>query len=199
MRKIGPWLALLLLMWCQPARAQSRLFLSGNVFADSQRLSGDAASTLDATEAGGGGGVGFLVAERWDVRAEVGMGATTTLMRPLLPPVQSFQSRTRTRIAATSVLVGFRPVSLPRVQVALLGGVSFLHVRTQIDSIPSGLVVNPHTEIDNVAAPTIGAEVPITLSRHVSVVPEVRAHAFTLSNGTGGFAVRPGVAIRWSK
>lgn len=200
MRKIETLSALLLwlLVLSHPARAQSGLFLSGNVFADAQRLSGDSASTLDATKVGGGGGVGLLVAERWDVRAEVEMGAKTTLTRPLLPPVQSFQSRTRTRIAATSVVVGFRPVSRPRLQVTVLGGISFLHVRTQLDSIPSGLVVSPHTHIDNVAGPTIGAEVPIMLFRHVSVVPEARAHAFTLSNGTGGFAIRPGIGIRWS-
>jgi len=198
MRKIGSWSVLLLVLLCAPARAQSRLFLSADAFADTRLFSGDATSTLDARTFGGGGGVGALVTDRWDVRAEIEAGAVTTLTRLLVPPVTSFQSRTRTRIAATSALVGFRPVSRPRVQVTVLGGVSFLHVRTQVDSIPSGLVVDPHTQIDNVAVPTIGAEVPIMLFRHLSVVPGLRAHTFTLSDGTGGFAIRPGVGIRWS-
>ena len=203
MRKICSCVAslLLVLTLSQPALAQSRLFFSGDVFADSKWFSGDSTtSTLDATRVGGGGNVGLLVTERWDVRAEVETGGTTTITRPLLPPVTSFQARTRNRITATSALVGFHPVSRPRVAFTVLAGISFLHVTTRFDSIPSGLVVVPHTDTDNVAAPTVGAEVPITLFRHVSVVPALRAHAFTLSkDGRGGFAIRPGVAIRWSR
>ena len=83
--------------------------------------------------------------------------------------------------------------------IILIGGVSFLHVTTQFDSVPSGLVVSPHTDENYVAAPTVGAEVPIVLSRHLSVVPELRIHAFTLGKDQrGGFAIRPGVAVRWS-
>jgi hypothetical protein len=196
-QKICFWLALLLLLG-QPARAQSRVFLSADMFADAQHFSGDAVSTLNARTIGWGGSVGALVTEHWDVRTEFERGDTTTLMRPLLPPVTSFQARTRTRIAAASLLAGFHPVSRSRVQVTVLGGVSFLHVTTQLDSIPPGLVVDPHTQIDNVAAPTIGAEVALVLFRHLSVVPELRAHAFKLSERPGGFAIRPGVGIRWS-
>lgn len=193
-------LALLLVVPSKPALAQSRVFFSGDVFADVKRFSGDSTvSTLDATSVGGGGSVGLLVAERWDIRGEVEVGGTTTITRPLLPPVTAFQSRTRDRITAISALVGFRPVSRPRVGFTVLAGISFLHVTTQFDSIPSGLVVSPHTDINNVAAPTLGVEVPITLFRHFSVVPELRVHAFTLGkDGTGGFAIRPGVVIRWS-
>ena len=198
MRKIGIWLASLLFMLSEPALAQTRVFLSGDVFADAKRFSGDTALRRNATSIGGGGNVGLLVTERWDVRAEVGVGDTTTTTRPLLPPITTFQARTRSRITASSALVGFHPVSGPRVQFIVLAGLSFLHVKTQFDSIPSGLVIK-HTEIDNVAAPTIGAEVPITLFRHVSVVFGLRAHAFTLSKDkAGGFAIRPGFGIRWS-
>ena len=198
MRKICSCVAslLLVLTLTQPALAQSRVFVSGDVFADSKWFSGDSAVTLDATSVGGGGGVGLLVTERWDIRAEVEAGSATTTTRQLLPPVTAFRARTRNRITATSALVGFHPVSRPRVGFIVLAGISFLHVTTRFDSIPS----SPHTEIDNVAVPTVGAEVPITLFRHVSVVPELRAHAFTLSrDGRGGFAIRPGVGIRWSR
>ena len=199
MRKICSCVALLLLVLSQPALAQSRIFVSGDVFADSKWFSGDSTLTLDATSVGGGGSVGLLVTERWDIRAEVEAGGTTTITRQLLPSVTAFQSRTRNRMTATSALAGFHPVSRPRVGLTVLGGISFLHVTTRFDSIPSGLVVVPHTEIDNVAAATVGAEVPITLFRNLSVVPGLRAHAFTLGRDRmGAFALRPGVAIRWT-
>lgn len=185
MRNIGFCLAVLLLLPGPAARAQSRVFVSGDVFADARHFSGDAASTLDATTIGSGGGVGVVVNDRWDLRTEVGMGATTTVMRPLVPSIAAFQLRTRTRITATSLLVGFYPVFRPRVRLTVLGGMSFLRVRTQLDSIPSGLVVAPGTRIDNVAGPVIGAEIPIRLFWRISVVPEVRAHAFTLERGAG--------------
>ena len=78
-------------------------------------------------------------------------------------------------------------------QLTVLGGISFLHVKTQADSIPSGLVVVPRAQIDNVAGPTIGAEVPILLFSRLALVPELRPHAFTLGrDASGGFAIRPG-------
>jgi hypothetical protein len=83
------------------------------------------------------------------------------------------------------------------VRFTVLGGISFLHVKTDINSIPSGLVA-AHTNIDNVASPTLGAELPIMLGSHVAVVPALRVFAFALRTGdTKGFAIRPGVAVRW--
>jgi len=190
---------LLLFLLAQPARAQSRLFVSGDVFADQHRLSGDSAATRGTTEVGWGGGVGLLVTERWDLRTEVGVGDTTTRTQPLLPSVAAFQARTRSRIAATSVLVGFHAASGGRLQLTVLGGLSLLHVKTTIDSIPAGVVIAPRTRIDNVAAPTVGVEIPIVLFQNFSVVPGLRVHAFSLSTGgAGGFAIRPGIGIRWS-
>jgi hypothetical protein len=128
----------------------------------------------------------------------VGIGSTTTVTQPLLPTVTAFQARTRNRITAYSALVGFSPAATSAVRFTVLGGVSFLHVKTDIDSIPTGLLVVPHTNIDNVASPTVGAEVPIMLGSHVAVVPALRVLAFALRTGdTKGFAIRPGVAVRW--
>lgn len=198
MRKISS-LALLLLALSGPALAQSHVFVSGDVFADHKRLSGNSTdSTLTATHAGGGAGVGYQGSDRWDVRGEVEVGGTTTIMKAILPTVTAFQTRTRNQITAVSALAGFSPGAGSRVRFTVLGGISFLHVKTQFDSIPSGLVVVPHTDIDNVVSPTVGVEVPIMLGSHFSVVPALRVNAFTLrTNGTSGFAIRPGVAIRW--
>jgi hypothetical protein len=187
---------LLLLALGKPTLAQ--VFVSGDVFADHKRFSGNSTdSTLNITRAGGGGGVGFQASDRWDVRGEIEFGSTTTNTEPLLPPVTAFQSRTRNRIAAYSGLVGFTPTGASTVRFTVLGGISFLHVKTDIDSTPAGLVPT-HTNIDNVASPTLGAEVPIMLGSHVAVVPSLRVHAFVLrTEDTNGFAIRPGVAVRW--
>jgi hypothetical protein len=190
------WLVLLLFALDKPALAQ--VFVSGDVFADHKRLSGNSSdSTLNITRAGGGAGVGFQASDRWDVRGEIEFGGTTTNTEPLLPPVTAFQSRTRNRIAAYSGLVGFTATGASTVRFTVLGGISFLHVNTDIDSTPAGLL-DVHTNIDNVASPTVGAEVPIMLGSHVALVPSLRVHAFVLrTQDTNGFAIRPGVAVRW--
>jgi hypothetical protein len=194
-------LALLLLALSDRAWGQSSIFVSGDVFADHKRFSGNSTeSTLDVTRAGGGGGVGVQVSDRWDVRGEVGVGSTTTVTQPLLPTITAFQSRTRNRITAYSALVGYSPAPTSAVGFTVLGGISFLHVKTDIDSIPAGLLVVPHTNIDNVASPTVGVEVPVMLGSHVAVVPALRVHAFVLrTDDTNGFAIRPGVAVRWMR
>ena len=191
--------ALLLLALTEPALAQTRIFVSGDAFADHKRFSGNSTeSTLDVTRAGGGGGVGAQVSDRWDVRGEVQVGSTTTITQALLPPVTAFQSRSRNRITAYSALVGFSPAVTSRVRFTVLGGVSFLHVKTEVDSIPAGLVIVQRTSIDNVASPTVGVEVPIMIGSNFAVVPALRVHSFELrTDGTNGFAIRPGVAVRW--
>jgi len=62
--------------------------------------------------------------------------------------------------------------------------------------VPIALVIRPVTLIDNVPAATVGVETAIDLTHHFAVVPELRAHVFSLSSGaTSGFAIRPGVAV----
>jgi len=193
-----PTLALLLLALSEPALAQSGVFVSGDVFADHKRFSGNSTdSTLNVTRAGGGGGVGYQVSDRWDVRSEVEVGGTTTITEALIPDVIAFQSRTRNQISAVTALAGFSLGTGSRVRLTVLGGISFLRVKTEFDSIPSGLVVVPRTDIDNVVSPTVGVEIPLVLGAHFSVVPALRVSAFALrTNGITGFALRPGIAVR---
>ena len=193
-----PSLALLLLALSEPALAQSGVFVSGDIFADHKRFSGNSTdSTLNVTRAGGGGGIGYQVSDRWDVRSEVEVGGTTTVTEELIPSVTTFKSRTRNQITAVTALAGFSPGTGSRVRLTVLGGISFLRVKTEFDSVPSGLVVVPHTDIDNVVSPTVGVEIPLMLGAHFSVVPALRVSAFNLrTNGINGFALRPGVAVR---
>lgn len=192
---------LVLLVLSVTARAQAQVFVSGDVFADHKRFSGSSTdSALDVTRGGGGAAVGVQASERWDVRGEVELGSTTTITQQLLPQVTAFHSRTRNRITAYSALVGFTPTGASAVRFTVLGGVSFLHVKTEVDSIPPGLVIVQRTSIDNVASPTVGVEVPIMLGSNFALVPALRVHAFELHvDGSTGFAIRPGVAVRWMR
>ena len=87
----------------------------------------------------------------------------------------------------------------------MLGGLSFLHVRrgfTTIRTPPAAapaLVVRPYTLLDNVAAATVDGDFVIGLTSHLSLVPKVRVHAFSLSSGgPSGFVIRPAIGARWT-
>jgi hypothetical protein len=140
----------------------------------------------------------------------------------ILPPVFSFQSSTTNRFIATSVMLGFRPATSGRVHPEFLGGLTFVHFARTFDTIgptplDSGLVrflttpelsavytqvqtlvVRPQKAVDNVPAATVGFNLALDLTRHFALVPEVRAHAFSLnSGGPSAFVLRPGLAVRW--
>jgi len=214
-----------------PALSQSRVFVTGGIFADVRRFSGDAVvNTLDSTTIAAGGRVGVFLSERWviDAGADVSRSATITRSIPLGfvvpppiaigvdPPPTTFQLRTTNRFLAMSVLVGFRPARSGRVHPGFLGGITFMHVTRTFDSagpvplaafaaastvqpIRSALGLGPHTLVDNVPAATVGFEVGLDFTRHLAVVPELRAHAVSLSNGgPTGFVFRPGVGARWT-
>jgi len=141
----------------------------------------------------------------------------------ILPPVFSFESRTTNRLIATSVMLGFRPATTRRVHPEFLGGLTFVHfTRTFDTSGPTPLasavlstgattslsqvsyiiapapVVRPQKMVDNVPAATVGFNLALDLTRHLALVPEVRAHTFSLNGGSpSAFVLRPGLAVRW--
>ena len=142
----------------------------------------------------------------------------------IVPPVFSFQSRTSNRLLATSVMLGFRPATTGRVHPEFLGGLTFVHFTRTFDTtgpvplasvltltggvattalseltyVTQALVVRPQHEVDNVPAAAVGFNLALDLTRHLALVPEVRAHAFSLnSGGPSAFVLRPGLAVRW--
>jgi hypothetical protein len=53
--------------------------------------------------------------------------------------------------------------------------------------------------VDNVPALAVGFNLALDLTRHLALVPEVRAHALSLnSGGPSAFVLRPGLAVRWT-
>ena len=89
-------LALLVFAHAAAARAQSAIYVSGNVFADLQRGSGETSpiqGKLDATVAGGGVRVGGFLSARWSLELGVDTGAatdTTFSLSPTNSGVESF-------------------------------------------------------------------------------------------------------------
>ena len=212
----------------RPALAQSNVFVGGGMFADLKRFSGDpATTTLDGNGIGGGGQIGVMVSDRWNIRLALDIGSTTTrsssttIALPviydftalgLVAPPQSlvFSTETANRLFATSVLLGYQTAGTRRVRPGVFGGLTFMHVTRRV-TLPNVLplattqlatifpLVDTQERIDNVPAATVGAEAAIELTPHFAAVPEVRAHAFSLSGGgPSGFVIRPGIAVRWT-
>ena len=152
------------------------------------------------------------------------LGLTSSFPIGILPPVFSFQSHTTNRLIATSVMLGFRPATTGRVHPEFLGGLTFVHFTRTFDTsgptpLASGVVwsgsttslsqvsyiispapvVRPQKAVDNVPAAAVGFNLALDLTRHLALVPEVRAHAFSLNGGgPSAFVLRPGLAVRWT-
>jgi len=200
-----------------PATAQSPVFVTGALFGDLKRFSGDpTTNSLDGNAVGGGVRLGYFVSPRWTVELGVDTGGWTEVIRanPLLNVKGAAallrQTRTRNRLVATSVLIGFHQMANARVQLGYLGGLALVHAARKVDTLIAGAPQpNERDQVDIVPAATIGAEARVAISRHLGVVPEVRVFAFSLSGGgaagviagssaPSGIAIRPGVGIRWT-
>jgi Outer membrane protein beta-barrel domain len=175
-------LTLLLTTGClaaaRTAHAQTRVYVTGNVFAEITRLSRttvtpeliDSASDIvnpdDGTTVGGGARLGAFFPPVWSL--EVGfdagkaivnersrsIGGPSTLLVP--PTLLQYTARTSQRFAATSVLVGYHPVVRGRIQPGFRGGVSFMHAERQftVASI-SSITFTPIPPIGGIVLPRI--------------------------------------------
>ena len=219
------------LFFVQPASADTRIYVSGDLFGEITRLSrtiapdpttiGDIADSGDGVTIGGGGRIGAFFAPAWslelglDVAREVSDDRTLSIRQPIglfLPaPSLQYQSRTRHRFSASSVLLGYHPPARGRIQAGFRGGVSFTHVErsltspsistvTLLPTVPGlppvtrvEVVTSEFTFITNGLSGTVAAEAAISMSSHFAVVPETRV----LAGGLGGILIRPGFAARW--
>jgi hypothetical protein len=113
-----------------------------------------------------------------------------------------------TRVAATSVLVGYHPPARGRLRPGFRAGMSFMRSSSTVTItsrytssdprlIPIAILPPPRTttsmSIGNDTAATVAGELAVALSERAALVPEMRAHGFG-----GRFILRPGVALRWS-
>src|SRR4051794_29471805 len=229
-------LLLILMAHAGVARAQSPVYVGGDVFVDVQRASGQTAPTrtsLDATVAGGGVRVGAFLASRWTL--ELGVDATAAtdtdvtvrsdsvasatgaslsfssvvpigISAPLIPPIfLTLDQRVRTRVTATTVLVGYHPPARGRLKAGFKGGMSFVRSSSTLVATTTYTISDPRfapslilpapssTTVSSVAfgtAATAAAELAVALTSHASLVPEVRVLGFG-----GRLFVRPGAEL----
>ena len=132
----------------QPARAQTHVYVSGDLFAEMPKFSrttvspdnfGTSDTTVppDSVAVGGGGRIGAFLSPEWSVELGVDVGQKfdnirTTTIRGLaslapLPLAQQFTSETTNRYSATSVLLGYHLPARGRVHAGFRGGISFMH------------------------------------------------------------------------
>jgi hypothetical protein len=217
------------------AYAQPGVYVAGSVFADMRRGSGVTSpdsTTLDTTTAGGGVRLGGFLAARWSLELGVDAGAATDATTSLSPeslgsPVDflsvtgpsdflstppsivaiTLDRHVRTRVTATSVLLGYHPPARGRLQAGFKGGLGFVRTDTTLTSTLGFRITDPRlapivllpaattttTSLNLNMAATAAAELAIVLSAHAAIVPEVRAFGFA-----NQIILRPGAAVRWS-
>lgn len=214
------------------ALAQPGIYVTGAVFADLRRGSGVTSpdsTTLDTNTAGGGVRVGAFLATRWSLEFGVDAGAPTDAAtsissasqapaslgspldvlgtRPSIVAV-TFDQTVRTRVTATSILLGYHPPARGRLQAGFKGGMSFVQSNSTLTSTLGYRVTDPRlapivllpaptttttTLVDRDIAATAAAELAITLSTHAAIIPEMRAFGFG-----NQLILRPGACLRWS-
>ena len=110
--------ALAVLALARPAFAQPRLFVTGDVFAEVKRFSGETASLpLDGNAFGAGARIGVALTPQWTAELGVDVGRFTTNIRDLTivlraSPVRR-QTRTQSQLTATSARSN-SPASCPQ-------------------------------------------------------------------------------------
>jgi hypothetical protein len=212
------------------ARAQSTVYVGGDLFLDMQHGSGGTApieTRMDGTA--GGGGVGTFLASRWSL--EIGIDASAAadatlslgsndslrsgpvsfgdglaaLPTPLI--VVTVDERIRTRVTATSVLLGYHPPARGRLRAGFKGGIGFLRSSSTLTSTTTYTITDPRlaplltiprpvsTTSSSVFFSTVAivsAEAAFAITSHAALVPEVRAFG-----SDGRLFLRPGVEVRW--
>src|SRR5262245_20911789 len=199
------------------ASAQTRVFVSGSVFGElKQPSTADDFVDHDNTAIGAGVRVGAFLSERWSVELGVDFGGETSrragfypLLEALPPGVISslpvgidvsifppiYDLRETERLTTISVLLGYHPSTRGRVRPGFAGGLSL--IRNVIESgngriIPLDFGIAENEFVRNGPAATVAFEVAIAMNSRLSVVPEIRAHAYDATTD-----YRPGVAVRW--
>ena len=134
----------------QPARAQTRVYVAGDVFADIVRSSrtvttlgpdfdSAAVGAPPTRTVGGGARIGAFLSPEWSLEVSAGIGRTATDSRKAPMPVPAgipsrflpqIEMRSSRRLDVVSVLIGFHPATPRRIRPGFRGGVGLSHSRT---------------------------------------------------------------------
>jgi hypothetical protein len=194
-----------------PAHAQSAIsesaYVTGGAFVDIKRFSGDPGeNTLDGNVAGGAIAIGTFVGSHWGVQLGLDVTGFSRTERPRTVTLQK-QTFTLTSVAenqvlSVSTLLRFRASEHGKVRLGYLAGLSFVRLHRKFhteasEGTPNGLIPHAAEQVDFSAAPTVGLDARIALTRHLSLVPGIVACVFRLP-ADSGVLVRPRIGIRWA-
>jgi hypothetical protein len=154
-------------------RAQSTVYVGGDVFLDVQRGSGATSpreTRVDTNVGGGGVRVGTFLANRWSLEIGVDGSAAAEATLSLTPEasvgpastasgviafvdgpsiqvpslvVVSFEERIRTRVTTTAMLLGYHPPPRGRLTAGFKGGVSFVRRNSTVTSTTTYTLTDP--------------------------------------------------------
>jgi len=179
------------------ASAQTRIYVSGDLFAEITRMSRTTVTPdesglsitgpVDGVTAGGGGRVGAFFSPEWSLELGVDLARTISDARTLtvrlpaglffpFPPPQ-YQSRTSARFSATSVLAGYHPPARGRIHTGFRGGISLMHTErvsttANISSVFTSLgrvPAVPRISVLTTEATTIGNGLTATLAAEAAI------------------------------
>jgi hypothetical protein len=170
----------------RPARAQARVYVSGDLFAEMPKFSRvstipDSFGTSDTTvppdsiTVGGGGRVGMFVTPEWSIELGVDLGRTIINTKTSIiagppgvvppPTPQPYVSQTTNGYGATSVLLGYHPTVHGRIHPGFLGGLSFMHRVASYDSpsisTSTAFAVTPPSQV-----PALASTLTVTSSEY---------------------------------
>jgi hypothetical protein len=200
----------ILLCVARQASAQSqsgeRLYVTVSGLVDVKRFSVDGGSSvLDGTTGGLSVAGGVRLAPRWDVELNLDLPASTTdsEFRGLAigRTMVQLELKTRNRALTTAALVRFRGAQHGRLQLGYIAGLSIIRFERRFEvtapGVPASLIPRSRDAVDYRAAPTIGVDVELTLTRHLSIVPGFHASVFSLQE-TSALLLRPRGGVRWT-
>ena len=202
----------LLVLSSAPARAQNvvpeRAYVTGGAFVDVKRFSGDPTiATLDGSSAGAAIAVGTFIGSHWDLQLGLDVTGFSRTERPrtvtLQKTVISLTSITESQVLSVATLLRYRAAPHGRFRLGYLGGLSFIRLDRRYSTAaeagtPEGLIPRPDERVDYSAAPTVGLDARIGLSRHLSLVPGIYACVFRVAADESALLVRPRIGLRWA-
>ena len=198
---------LIVSLFCAESAFAQAAYVQGGIVTDLRRFSGQPDDRVfDGNVAtvmiGGGGFLTPMISAgvELDIGAEsdVAQSVTVTIAGRPETVTTTYASRRR----AVSALFGIHSTSQRAVRIGAYAGLAFTEFRQRIAADAPAIVLTappPPTEFTHLAAaPIVGVDVAVAISRRFAVVGVVRAQALEFGSELRGFSVRPGVAARLS-
>jgi len=165
-------------------------------------LDGVTETDLSATVPGGGFGIGTFVTPNVSARVNITWFGSTNGTQTLSSPTTSLHSDVELMSQSFEVLGGYHPASAGRVRAGYLLGLLFVRETQKLTTttttiglppfVPPSVMTEVGEGVSYGTTAVVGFELAVSVGAHVTLVPEVRAHAFD-----GLLSIRPGVAVRW--